>query len=70
MKLPDWFVRLGEALMEENKALARPTLTEEERETIEGVIAILQRLKVYPQRPLKTRQDDIDTLYSLLERTK
>jgi len=69
MKLPDWFVRLGEALME-NEAPARPTLTEEERETIEGVIAILQRLKMYPQRPRKTRQDDIDTLYSLLERTK
>jgi hypothetical protein len=35
MKLPNWFVCLGEALMEESKAPAQFTLTDAEREAVE-----------------------------------
>ena len=42
MKLPNWFVCLGEALMEESKAPAQFTLTDEEREAIECGIELIR----------------------------
>jgi hypothetical protein len=38
MKLPNWFVCLGESLMEESKAPAQFTLTDEERDALEFAV--------------------------------
>jgi hypothetical protein len=59
MKLPNWFVCLGEALMEESKAPAQFTLTDSEREVLEHEVELAE----YQQR-----HELVATLRRLLER--
>jgi hypothetical protein len=62
MKLPNWFVCLGEALMEESKATAQFTLTDEEREALS---------LDYSRLTADSKYDKVtETLRNLLERTK
>ena len=63
MKLPNWFVCLGEALMEESKAPAQFTLTDEEREAIEWCV---EMATVHAMEC----DDELVTLRNLLERLK
>ena len=62
MKLPNWFVCFGEALMEESKAPAQFTLTDEEREALS---------LAYSRLTADSKYDKVtETLRNLLERTK
>ena len=68
MKLPNWFVCLGEALMEESKAPAQFTLTDEEREAVEWFAEVRKPLTRLTQN--HNREKYKDTLRGLLERLK
>jgi hypothetical protein len=67
MKLPNWFVCLGDALMEESKAPAQFTLTDAEREAVEWSITD-QIEGGHQDHP--TVKEVIVTLRNLLERLK
>jgi hypothetical protein len=66
MKLPNWFVCLGEALMEESKAPAQFTLTDDEREAVEWFAEVRKPLTRLTQN--HNREKYKDTLRGLLER--
>lgn len=69
MKLPNWFVCLGEALMEESKAPAQFTLTAEERWFIAQHIEYLIQWIHENGESISVNQE-LQTYRALLERTK